>query len=72
MERFYGVMPSDEVEIEKTLKDENGLDIILQAGPHGWSVIWPNYDYDFLDVDDTAESNMAKAEQVVHYHHARK
>jgi len=61
MERFYGLMPSEEVEQEKTLTDEYGLNILLQAGPHGWSIIWQDYSFDFEDIDGTTEENMQRA-----------
>ena len=40
MKRFFGMMPSSEVTLERTYKDNEGLRIRLQAGPHGWTVIY--------------------------------
>lgn len=32
MRRFFGMMPSSEIEIEKCYKDKDGYKIIIQAG----------------------------------------
>ena len=37
MERFFGMMPSNEIEKEIVFKDKYGLSVTIQAGPHGWS-----------------------------------
>lgn len=61
MQRFFGMMPSSEVEIEKRYKDKCGDDVKIQAGKHGWTITWPDYSSTFKDVDDTAENNFAEA-----------
>jgi hypothetical protein len=61
MNRFFGMMPSSEIEISKSFKDENGLEITIDAGPHGWTIIYADYSTKYEDVDDTAENNFNKA-----------
>lgn len=39
MMRFAGMMPSNEVKIEKKFIDEFNTEIIIQAGEFGWSVL---------------------------------
>ena len=36
MKRFFGMMPSDEIKKEEHFKDENNLEITIQAGENGW------------------------------------
>lgn len=38
MKRFFGLMPSEEISIEKSYKDDFGLSILIQAGPNGWTL----------------------------------
>lgn len=40
MNRFFGMMPSSEVQISKTFKDRNGRKIIIDAGKNGWTIMW--------------------------------
>lgn len=61
MRRFMGVMPSDEIEKRATFKDKNGLEIRIDAGPHGWTVHWADSSNNFRDVDATTESNFKEA-----------
>ena len=57
MERFFGMMPKSEIEIEKMFKDSNGGIITIQAGKHGWTITYPNSSSLYLDIDATAEEN---------------
>lgn len=62
MERFFGIMPASEVKIEKIYEDDLGFKIIVQAGEHGWSIMYPGYSgatYD--DIDNTPEDNFKLA-----------
>ena len=61
MKRFFGMMPSSEVTLEKTYKDDGGLRIRLQAGPHGWTVIYADGGTEYKDVDATPEENLEAA-----------
>ena len=63
MKRFFGMMPSSEVTLEKTYKDKEGLRIRLQAGPHGWTVIYADGGTEYKDVDATPEENLESAYQ---------
>lgn len=61
MNRFFGIMPADEVEITKYFKDANDLTIRIEAGPNGWTIIWADHSTNYSDVLDTSENNFAKA-----------
>lgn len=63
MNRFSGMMPVDEVEIEKTFVDESGLKATVQAGKNGWTVLWGDGSSNYDDIEDTAEKD---AEGCVH------
>lgn len=51
MKRMFGMMPSCEVELNKNFKDEYGMTISIEAGKHGWTVIWADGGFDWEDVD---------------------
>lgn len=61
MKRMFGMMPSSEISIEKRYKDDMGLRITIQAGVHGWSVIYADSSSDYQDVDNTADENFKVA-----------
>lgn len=61
MQRFFGMMPSTEVAIEKSYKDQHELTVRIQAGEHGWTVIWADGGTTYNDVDDTPENNFKVA-----------
>ena len=61
MNRFFGMMPSSEVQISKTFKDRNGRKIIIDAGKNGWTIMWADHSSDYKDVEDTAENNFQEA-----------
>lgn len=66
MKRFFGMMPSSEVTLERTYKDNEGLRIRLQAGPHGWTVIYAvggKINLDYTDIDALPEENLESAYQ---------
>lgn len=65
MKRFFGMMPTDEIQIEKFYKDKDGWDLTIQAGPHGWSVIFMDGSSLFKDIDDTSENNFEMAYQIM-------
>lgn len=64
MKRFFGMMPSVEIEKEKRYTDDNNLEITIQAGPHGWTVIYADGGTNYQDVDDTTENNFQAAYNV--------
>ena len=57
MNRFFGMMPSDEIEIENVYKDEHGYKICIQAGSHGWTIIYADSSSEYNDVDNTSVEN---------------
>ena len=63
MKRFFGMMPSSEVTLERTYKDNEGLRIRLQAGPHGWTVIYADGGTEYKDIDALPEENLESAYQ---------
>ena len=64
MERFFGLMPSSEIEIERWYKDENGFKITIQAGENGWTVIYADLSTDYEDTVNKAEDNFSDAYEV--------
>lgn len=61
MKRFFGMMPSNCVEIIKSFKDSNNLNVTIEAGPKGWTIMWADHSADYRDEDDTSENNFKKA-----------
>jgi len=61
MNRMFGLMPSSEVEKEKSFKDPHGLTITIQAGPNGWTIIYADHSSRWDDVESTTEENFDKA-----------
>ena len=63
MQRFFGRMLSSEVTLEKTYKDKYGLTLRLEAGPHGWTVIYADGGTEYKDIDALPEENLESAYQ---------
>lgn len=61
MKRFFGMMPNSEIKIEKHYKDDNGYKITIQAGTHGWTIIYADSSSEFKDVDNTTDENFKTA-----------
>ena len=61
MKRFFGMMPSTEIEIEKCYKDEDGYKITIQAGKNGWTIIYADHSTDFKDIISSANKNFEEA-----------
>lgn len=57
MKRFFGMMPTSEVEIEKRYKDKNDHKITIQAGPNGWSILWADGGSTWKDEENSADEN---------------
>ena len=68
MNRFFGMMPRSEIEIEKRFKDDNGLSITIQAGPNGWTILWADGGSTYKDEVHTAEENFNIALEEVKKH----
>lgn len=65
MKRFFGMMPSSEVEIIKTFKSDNSGSVTVEACPHGWTIMFADYSSRYQDVDDTSENNFNQAINVL-------
>lgn len=61
MKRFFGMMPSEEVEKEKLYIDKHNRRVTIQAGLHGWTIIWADNSVVYADEDNTTENNFQKA-----------
>ena len=61
MKRFMGMMPVSEIEIEKEYKDDLGFKIIVQAGKHGWTILFADYSSIYDDIDNAPEDNLKLA-----------
>lgn len=59
--RFIGLMPSCEVEIIKSYQDNNKLNIVIESGKNGWTIIYADQSTDYEDCKDTAQNNFDKA-----------
>lgn len=58
MKRFFGMMPSDEIEMEETYKDDMDHSIVVQAGKNGWTLLYADGSSEFKDVEtETAKEN---------------
>lgn len=61
MNRMFGLMPSNEVEKERSYKDPHGLTITIQAGPNGWTIMYADGSSKWNDENNTTKENFAKA-----------
>ncbi len=65
MVRFFGMMPSAEIAIEKTFKTNSDIrpnqKARIQAGPNGWSIIWADGGSDYEDKPFGTEKNYENA-----------
>lgn len=61
MKRFFGMMPSTEIEIEKYYKDKDGYKITIQAGLKGWTIIYADSSTEFRDITTSADENFREA-----------
>ena len=62
MKRMFGMMPSSEVELRESYKDNFGLTVRIEAGKHGWTIMWANGGSDYKDVDaESAIENFSEA-----------
>ena len=68
MKRIFGLMPSSEVELRKYYKDDRGIQILIQAGPNGWTIIYGDSSTEYEDVVSTTEENFQKAFEKMNSH----
>lgn len=64
MNRFFGMMPSSEVEISKKYRVSDG-NVVIDAGKNGWTILYADGSSDYKDVVDTAENNFNNAYEVL-------
>lgn len=66
MNRFFGMMPSTEVELSKRyIVGVMGGEVTIQAGKNGWTILYADSSSEYDDVVDTAENNLNKAYQIL-------
>ena len=63
MKRLFGLMPVDEVTIEKKYKTDFGI-VTIQAGSNGYSVIFGDNSSQYKDIVDSAEKNFQRAYEI--------
>lgn len=61
MRRFFGMMPSSEIDMERYYKDKEGHGIIIQAGVNGWTIIYSDSSSEFKDITTSTEENFNAA-----------
>lgn len=62
MIRFFGMMPANEVEITKRYYDCNNCHVAtIQAGYHGWALLYADLSSQYNDMDDTPENNFSSS-----------
>lgn len=64
MRRFLGLMPSNEIVIERVFVDSNNRKVLIQAGPNGWTVIYADNSCEYKDIVAKAEDNFDAAYRV--------
>lgn len=64
MKRMFGMMPSSEVDREEIYRDKGNHELRIQAGPHGWTVIYVDESTNYKDEEGTTEDNFQKAYKV--------
>lgn len=61
MQRFMGIMPVNEIGKEVKYKTPDGENIIVQAGPRGWTVVYGDGATDYKDVEAETDVNFEEA-----------
>ena len=61
MKRMFGMMPSNEVEIEKRFHTGSGFYVTVQVGPNGWGILYADHSAEGQDVTDTTDANIERA-----------
>ena len=62
------MMPFSEIEISKRFKDDMGLEVTIDAGPNGWTILYADSSSEYKDEIDTAENNFKKALEILKSH----
>lgn len=61
MNRFFGMMPSEEIKKRGHFEETDGSPVSIDAGPHGWTIHWCDHSTLYKDVDATTEENFQEA-----------
>lgn len=61
MKRFFGMMPSNCIEVTKVYKDDSGMKITVDAGKDGYTIMYADGGTAYKDMDATAEDNLKDA-----------
>lgn len=64
MKRFFGMMPSNEIEREKVFKDCYGKKVIITAGRNGWTVIYYDGTTKYKDEVNDVDVNFNNAYKI--------
>lgn len=64
MKRFFGMMPMSEIERTEHFVDENGLSVLIDAGPNGWTVRFADMSSKYKDESIGTEANFKNAYDV--------
>lgn len=64
MKRFSGLMPSSEIKIEKRFISKSNYNVKIQAGDHGWAIIYASSEINYANVDLPAEENFEVAYKI--------
>lgn len=61
MNRFFGMMPSEEIKKERIFEDPTGLRVAIQAGPNGYSVLYTDGNAQYKDIKASTDENFKTA-----------
>lgn len=61
MNRFFGMMPRNEIDKEETFIDENNYKVTIQAGYNGYTIIYADGSSQYEDITCSTEENFNKA-----------
>lgn len=66
MQRFFGMMPSSEIEREERFRDKDNikLETTIQAGQNGWTIIYADDGTNYKDIVRTTDENFDEAYKV--------
>ena len=64
MQRIFGMMPSNEIEKVGYFKDKLDLMITIEAGPHGWTIMYADHSAKYADKNASSEDNFNEAKSI--------
>lgn len=68
MKRFFGMMPSSEVEKQQEFTAGFNSIVTVQAGKRGWAILYADSSSEYADLEDTTENNFDAAVKVLKGH----